>query len=334
MTDTDALLDVRNIKKIFDTKQGPLHAIDDVSFTIKKGETLGLVGESGCGKSTLGRVLIRLVEATDGSAWFGGKDIFSLNGAQMKQMRKRMQIVFQDPYSSLNPRLNIADLIAEPLIVHKVCSSASDMKSRVMKLMDMVGLARRLHNAFPHELDGGRRQRIGVARALALDPEFIVLDEPVSALDVCIQAQILNLLSALKREANYTYLFISHNMSVVKHVSDRIAVMYLGKIVELADYESIFDEPAHPYTQALLSAIPIPQPGARKDRILLEGEVPSPIDLPPGCRFSPRCSRREDICELEQPELAEFKPGHSVACHVFARGGRYQGTYAPQDQIK
>jgi peptide/nickel transport system ATP-binding protein len=321
MTGDKILMDARGVKKIFSTRQGPLLAVDGVSLSIKQGTTLGLVGESGCGKSTLGRVLIRLIEATSGSISFDGADILGLSAREMKEMRRRMQIVFQDPFSSLNPRLNVTDLISEPLLVNKMCRNAKERTQRVHKLMDTVGLARRLHGAFPHELDGGRRQRIGIARALALEPEFIVLDEPVSALDVCIQAQILNLLEALKRDSGYTYLFISHNMSVVRHVSDIIAVMYLGRIVEMADYDSIFAEPAHPYTRALLSAIPIPVPGARKDRILLEGEVPSPTNPPPGCGFSSRCFCGKDICARTTPELIEFKPGHSVACHFVKKEG-------------
>jgi peptide/nickel transport system ATP-binding protein len=308
-----------NIKKIFSTKQGPLTAVDDVSVSINRGETLGLVGESGCGKSTLGRVLIRLIDATSGSVRFDGTELFRLSGAKMKEMRRRMQIVFQDPFSSLNPRLNVMELIAEPLRVHRVCPTAAALREKVGALMDTVGLARRLRCVYPHELDGGRRQRIGIARALALNPEFIVLDEPVSALDVCIQAQILNLLSALKKESNYTCVFISHDMGVVRHISDRIAVMYLGRIVEYGDYASVFEEPAHPYTKALISAIPIPIPGARKNRILLEGETPSASNLHSGCAFSPRCAYRTDICAQGVPKLAELKPGHSAACHMIER---------------
>jgi peptide/nickel transport system ATP-binding protein len=319
VSENENMLVADNIEKVFHSKLGPLHAIGGVSFSIKKGNTLGLVGESGCGKSTLGRVLIRLIEATSGSVLFDGVDLFSLSDSRMKEMRKKMQIVFQDPFSSLNPRLSVADLIAEPLIVNGICANSAERTDRVFRLMDTVGLARRLYRSFPHELDGGRRQRIGIARALALEPEFIVLDEPVSALDVCIQAQILNLLGDLKRNSHYTYLFISHNMSVVRHVSDRIAVMYLGKIVEVADYDAIFTAPAHPYTKALLSAIPIPEPGAGRKRIVLEGDVPSPVNLPMGCGFSPRCFCRKDICERVSPVLTEFKPGHSAACH-FAEG--------------
>ena len=312
------IVEVNNLKKYFHTKKGMLHAVDDVSFTINKGETLGLVGESGCGKSTLGRVMIRLLEATSGEVKFWGNDILKYSSSKMKEMRKRVQIVFQDPYSSLNPRLAVSELIAEPLLVNKVFRSASERSKKILELMDTVGLAKRLVNSYPHELDGGRRQRIGIARSLALSPEFIVLDEPVSALDVCIQAQVLNLLNSLQKQFGYTYVFISHNLSVVKHVSDRIAVMYLGKIVEMSDYLSIFKEPLHPYTQALLSAIPIAKVGQKRDRIILEGDVPSPIEPPDGCRFQGRCFYRQDICSRETPELREIEPGRSVACH-FAR---------------
>ncbi|NLD98090.1 MAG: ATP-binding cassette domain-containing protein [Synergistaceae bacterium] len=312
------IVEVNNLKKYFHTKKGMLHAVDDVSFTINKGETLGLVGESGCGKSTLGRVMIRLLEATSGEVKFWGNDILKYSSSKMKEMRKRVQIVFQDPYSSLNPRLAVSELIAEPLLVNKVFRSASERSKKILELMDTVGLAKRLVNSYPHELDGGRRQRIGIARSLALSPEFIVLDEPVSALDVCIQAQVLNLLNSLQKQFGYTYVFISHNLSVVKHVSDRIAVMYLGKIVEMSDYQSLFKEPLHPYTQALLSAIPIARVGQKRDRLILEGDVPSPIEPPEGCRFQGRCFYRQDICKEKTPELRELEPGRSVACH-FAR---------------
>ena len=312
------IVEVNNLKKYFHTKKGMLHAVDDVSFTINKGETLGLVGESGCGKSTLGRVMIRLLEATSGEVKFWGNDILKYSSSKMKEMRKRVQIVFQDPYSSLNPRLAVSELIAEPLLVNKVFRSSAERSKKILELMDTVGLARRLVNTYPHELDGGRRQRIGIARSLALSPEFIVLDEPVSALDVCIQAQVLNLLNSLQKQFGYTYVFISHNLSVVKHVSDRIAVMYLGKIVEMSDYQSLFKEPLHPYTQALLSAIPIARVGQKRDRLILEGDVPSPIEPPEGCRFQGRCFYRQDICREKTPELREIEPGRSVACH-FAR---------------
>ncbi|HCA41264.1 MAG TPA: ABC transporter ATP-binding protein [Aminobacterium sp.] len=312
------LIEVNHLKKYFQTKKGMLHAVDDVSFFVYEGETLGLVGESGCGKSTLGRVMIRLLDATDGEVIYRGDNILKYNKRQMKELRKNVQIVFQDPYSSLNPRLSVAELIAEPLIVNGVYRSKAERDKRVLDLMDTVGLAQRLVDVYPHELDGGRRQRIGIARSLALNPEFIVLDEPVSALDVCIQAQILNLLNTLKKERGYTYIFIAHNLSVVKHVSDRIAVMYLGKIVELSDYRTIFADPLHPYTQALLSAIPIPKVDQKRDRIILEGDVPSPVEPPEGCRFAGRCRYRQDICEQRTPELREIDNGHFVACH-FAR---------------
>lgn len=307
---------VNHLKKYFNTRKGLLHAVDDVSFVVNRGETLGLVGESGCGKSTLGRAMIRLLEPTSGEVKFWGKNIVGMSKGEMKEMRKKVQIVFQDPYSCLNPRLSVSELIAEPLIVNGICSSKKEMDARIARLMDTVGLARRLTGAYPHELDGGRRQRIGIARSLALDPEFIVLDEPVSALDVCIQAQVLNLLNQLQKENNYTYVFISHNLSVVKHLSDRIAVMYLGKIVELTDYRTVFKNPLHPYTQALLSAIPIPKVGQKRNRIILEGDVPSPVNPPPGCRFAGRCRFAQDICREQMPDFREYEPGHFVACHL------------------
>lgn len=326
MEQTHFMVEVNNLKKYFKTKRGMLHAVDDVSFSIRKGETLGLVGESGCGKSTLGRVMIRLLDATGGEVKFWGEDILTYSARKMKDMRRKVQIVFQDPYSSLNPRLSVSELIAEPLLVNRVYSSAAERNRKIAELMDTVGLAGRLMNAYPHELDGGRRQRIGIARSLALSPEFIVLDEPVSALDVCIQAQILNLLNSLQKRFGYTYMFISHNLSVVKHVSDRIAVMYLGKIVELSDYKSLFVEPLHPYTQALLSAIPLPKFGKKRNRIILEGDVPSPIEPPEGCRFQGRCLYRQDVCTEKTPELRELEPGRFVACHfarnLAASGGR------------
>ena len=315
MSGFDKYIEVRNLKKYFSTRRGGLHAVDDVSFDIGRGETLGLVGESGCGKSTLGRTLIRLLDATAGQVLFDGVDLLKLGSREMNEMRKKVQIVFQDPYSCLNPRLSVSKLIAEPLIVNNVYSSSTEMHRRVEELMDIVGLARRLTNSYPHELDGGRRQRIGIARSLALSPEFIVLDEPVSALDVCIQAQVLNLLSDLKKEFGYTYVFISHNLSVVKHVSDRIAVMYLGQIVELSDFRSIFKNAMHPYTMALLSAIPVPRYGHRRKEIILEGDVPSPINPPEGCRFAGRCIHVKELCTRETPKLGEVEPGHFVSCH-------------------
>lgn len=311
----EKLIDVKNLKKYFKTKKGMLHAVDDVSFYINKGETLGLVGESGCGKSTTGRAILRLHEPTSGQVLYHDKDIVSLNNREMKEMRKKMQIVFQDPYSSLNPRLSVSELIAEPLYVNRVYSSKKETDARVSEVMEIVGLEERLISSYPHELDGGRRQRIGIARALSLKPEFIVLDEPVSALDVCIQAQILNLMNSLQKQLDLTYLFISHNLSVVKHVSDRIAVMYLGKVVELSDYKSIFIDPKHPYTKALLSAIPIAKVDVKRERIILEGDVPSPIDPPEGCRFYGRCRYRKDICKSQTPELKNIGNDRFVACH-------------------
>ena len=325
---------VDNLKKYFHTKRGLLHAVDDVSFTIRKGETLGLVGESGCGKSTLGRCLIRLLETTAGSVVLHDEktgadtDVTKVSSSVMKELRKKVQIVFQDPYSCLNPRLSVSELIAEPLIVNGVFPNKNAMRNRIRELMSIVGLAERLENSYPHELDGGRRQRIGIARSLALNPEFIVLDEPVSALDVCIQAQILNLLNELQKEFHYTYVFISHNLSVVKHVSDRIAVMYLGKIVELSDYKELFVKPLHPYTQALLSAIPVAKLDVHKERIILEGDVPSPIEPPDGCRFMGRCRYCQDICRKETPELKEYLPDHFVACHFAEKLHESNGTCA------
>ena len=311
----EKLLEVKNLRKYFNTAKGVLHAVDDVSFYINKGETLGLVGESGCGKSTTGRLLIRLLDATEGEVLFEGKDINKLRKPAMRKMREEMQIVFQDPYASLNPRLTVSEIIAEPLIVNKVFKSKADREARVEELMDIVGLSSRYANTYPHELDGGRRQRIGIARALALKPKFIVQDEPVSALDVSIQAQILNLMADLQEEFGLTYLFISHDLSVVKHISDRIAVMYLGKIVELSDYKTIFNEPLHPYTQALLSAIPEPSLESKRERIILEGDVPSPINPPTGCRFYGRCQHRTERCLEIEPELRDMGNEHLVACH-------------------
>jgi len=315
------LIEVKNLKKYFVTKTGLLHAVDDINFHIEKGETLGLVGESGCGKSTTGRVLIRLLEPTSGQVTYNGDNVLLFSRGQMKEARKKMQIVFQDPYSSLNPRLTVSELIAEPLYVNNVCKTRQETQDKIKRLMDTVGLAERLINSYPHELDGGRRQRVGIARALALKPEFIVLDEPVSALDVCIQAQVLNLLQGLQRDFGLTYLFISHNLSVVKHMSKRIAVMYLGKIVEVADYRSIFEHAQHPYTRALLSAVTIPKLDVKRTRILLEGDIPSPINPPPGCRFYGRCMYRQTSCQETEPELAANGSGGLVACHFAGKLG-------------
>jgi peptide/nickel transport system ATP-binding protein len=309
------LLEIRSLKKYFPVRSGLLHAVDDVDLSIERGRTLGLVGESGCGKSTLGRVVIGLIEATSGSILFKGEDMLHHNSARRAEFRKRAQIVFQDPFSSLNPRMSVFQLIAEPLFINKAFRSRKETERRVHELMDTVGLARRLVTSFPHELDGGRRQRIGVARALALNPEFIVLDEPVSALDVCIQAQILNLLGDLKRDHGYTYLFISHDLSVVRYVSDEVAVMYLGQVVEKATNTELFRRPLHPYTQALLSAVPVVDIDNRKKRIVLEGDVPSPINPPAGCRFAPRCRYRQNRCGNESPSITEVEPNHFVSCH-------------------
>ena len=327
MTNDKPYIRVENLKKYFSTKRGMLHAVDDVSFDIRKGETLGLVGESGCGKSTLGRCLIRLLDSTSGKVLLrdtegeGYTDVTKVNAGTMKELRKRVQIVFQDPYSCLNPRLPVWELIAEPLIVNGVYKDKAAMRKRIRELMDTVGLAERLENSYPHELDGGRRQRIGIARSLALSPEFVVLDEPVSALDVCIQAQILNLLNSLQKEFSYTYVFISHNLSVVRHVSDRIAVMYLGQMVELSEYKELFRQPLHPYTQALLSAIPRTQLDLVRKRIILEGDVPSPIEPPDACRFAGRCRYVQDVCRHGTPPLTEHEPGHFVACHFAGKLG-------------
>lgn len=317
------LVETENLKKHFNTPKGMLQAVDGVDLRIARKETLGLVGESGCGKSTLGRVMIRLLERTSGSVRIKGTDIFELSRDELREFRKNAQMVFQDPYSSINPRLSVSELISEPLRIHRLYDRGRDMAKRVKELMDTVGIAERLSNTYPHELDGGRRQRIGIARALALNPEFIVLDEPVSALDVSIQAQILNLLQDLKEEAGFTYLFISHNLSVVKHISNRIAVMYLGKVIELADRLAIFENPLHPYTQALLSAIPVPRFGVeRGGRIILDGDVPSPVNPPEGCRFFGRCPSRRSGCTEAPPKLADSGGGHFVACFYPEPAGR------------
>lgn len=311
----EPLLKVCNLKKYFKTREGLLYAVDDVSFSLNKGETLGLVGESGCGKSTTGRAILRLQEPTDGEVFFQGENILGYNKKKMKDLRRNMQIVFQDPYSSLNPRMNVQHLIENPLKMNGV-KNAKERLERVKETMEIVGLEQRLLNAYPHELDGGRRQRIGIARALILKPSFIVMDEPVSALDVCIQAQILNLLIKLQERYDFAYLFISHNLSVVKHISDRIAVMYLGKIVEFGSYQTLFQKPLHPYTKALLSSIPIPKLGVNRKRIVLTGDVPSPVNPPTGCRFRGRCPAAKEICSQEPPRLHQIENSF-VACHLY-----------------
>ena len=309
------MVETRSLKKYFKVKKSFLHAVDNISLTIDEGKTLGVVGESGCGKSTLGRTILRLLEPTSGEIYFSGKDISKLSKAQMREMRRDMQIIFQDPYSSINPRLSVSEIIAEPMIVNKTFKSKEELLKRIDDLMEIVGLAERLYNTYPPELDGGRRQRIGVARALALDPKFIVCDEPVSALDVSIQAQILNLLMDLQDELGLTYMFITHDLSVVKHISTEIAVLYLGQCVEKASSDELFANPTHPYTKALLSAIPVPSLSMRDKEIkVIRGEVTSPIDPKPGCRFAARCEYASDACMGRDPELREIAPGHFCAC--------------------
>lgn len=316
--DKKDLLVVNHLKKYFNTPQGKLHAVDDVSFTIKEGKTLGVVGESGCGKSTLGKTLLRLTEPTSGEVFLDGVNVASLNRAQLRKARMNMQMIFQDPYSSLDGRLTVAELIADPLKVNHVYKTSAEVDEVVSKMMDTVGLAERFKDAYPHELDGGRRQRIGVARALALNPKFIVCDEPVSALDVSIQAQILNILMDLKEERNLTYIFITHDMSVVKHISDDIMVMYLGNCVEKASSDELFANPLHPYTKALLSAIPVPKLSSRgKKPVLIKGEVSNPIDPPAGCRFASRCEFACEKCIGRDIPLKEVAPGHFISCTLF-----------------
>lgn len=316
----DAILEVRNLCKHYKTKRGLLHAADNVTFDIKKGRTLGVVGESGCGKSTVGRTVLRLLEPTSGQIFFEGNDITKLNAAQMRLYRQKMQMIFQDPFASLDPRKTVSQIISEPLRLNHLVKDKAECESKTLELMDTVGLAHRWYNTYPHQLDGGRRQRIGIARALAVRPKLIVCDEPVSALDVSIQAQILNLLKELQEKMGLTCMFITHDLSVVHHFSDEIAVMYLGRIVEKAPSEELFDNPVHPYTRALLSAIPIPDLSAKRERIILKGEVPSPVGLSGECRFKKRCYEACGGCERKEPELKEVSPGHFVACHRCGEG--------------
>ncbi len=313
------LLQVRGLKKYFSVPQGALHAVDDVNFDLYRGEAIGVVGESGCGKSTLGRAILRLHEPTAGQVIFDGTDVTKLNKEEMKKLRRKMQIIFQDPFASLNPRMTVFETIQESLVVQKIYEpkQKKEIRAEVLRLMDLVGLAERLINSYPHELDGGRRQRIGIARALALKPELIVCDEPVSALDVSIQAQILNLLQDLQKELGLTLIFITHDLSVVKHLSNRIAVMYLGQLVELADSKELFRNPMHPYTKALLSAIPIPDPDVKNEQIQLKGELTSPINPEPGCRFASRCPYAEPICRTWDYKIKEHAKGHEVACTLY-----------------
>ena len=320
----DVLLDVRNLRMYFPVTSGiilqravgHIKAVDDVSFSVRRGETLGLVGESGCGKTTTGRCILQLYKPTSGSVLFNGSDLCTMKGRELRTMRRQMQVIFQDPYSSLNPRMTAGNIIGEPLIIHSLFKSKREYRERVAELLSIVGLNPYMADRFPHEFSGGQRQRIGVARALAVNPQFIVCDEPVSALDVSIQAQIINLLEELQEQFNLTYLFIAHDLSVVRHISDRVMVMYLGHIVEIADRNEIYSNPLHPYTRALLSAVPIPDPimDAQRERIILSGEVPSPLNPPQGCVFHPRCFMATRECQLAMPELREVQSGHWVAC--------------------
>jgi oligopeptide/dipeptide ABC transporter ATP-binding protein len=321
-----ALLEIRNLKKyfpvdtgLFSRRRGEVKAVDDVSLTVEEGETLGLVGESGCGKSTLGRSILRLLEPTAGEVYFQGKNLLKLSQSELRDMRREMQIIFQDPYASLNPRMRVGRIVGEGLEIHKL-AVGKKKKDRVMELLNQVGLREEHYDRYPHEFSGGQRQRIGIARALAVNPRFIVADEPVSALDVSIQAQIINLLQELQEKRHLTYLFISHDLRVIEHISHRVAIMYLGKIVEIAPGDKIYQEAKHPYTRALLSAVPIPDPNRKKERMVLEGDVPSPVRPPPGCSFHPRCPFREHICDKVEPELEFFPDGHGVSCHVFGPG--------------
>ena len=306
------IIEVQNLKKYFSTPRGMLHAVDDVSFTMERGMTMGVVGESGCGKTTLGRTLLHLLPSNGGKILFEGEDITKVKSKRLRELREQMQIIFQDPFSSLNPRMTISETLAEPLLLRGGMSK-SEISDKIKKLMDTVGLAGRLANTYPHELDGGRRQRIGVARAIALDPKFIVCDEPVSALDVSIQAQILNLMQDLQEERGLTYMFITHDLSVVRYISNEICVMYLGEIVEKCAAKKLFIHQLHPYTKALLSAIPIPDPHARKQRVILQGEITSPITPKPGCRFMARCIHAMEKCSQPQ-KLDEVMPSHFVSC--------------------
>lgn len=324
MESNEVLLSVRNLVKRFPIKGGILNreissvkAVSDVSFDIRRGETLGLVGESGCGKSTLGRSILRLIEPTSGQVFFKGKDITKIGPAEMRALRRQMQIIFQDPYASLNPRMTVEQILGEPLDIHGLVNSKEERRKRITKLLDLVGLRREAISRYPHEFSGGQRQRICIARALAVEPEFIVCDEPVSALDVSIQAQIVNLMQDLQKELGLTYLFIAHDLKVVEHISNRVAVMYLGKMVEIADSEELYQNPRHPYTKALLSAIPLPDPDYRKDRIILRGDVPSPINPPSGCYFHPRCPKVQENCKTVWPTLAKA-PSQSTEQHLGA----------------
>ncbi|HEV8344637.1 MAG TPA: dipeptide ABC transporter ATP-binding protein [Candidatus Binatia bacterium] len=323
-----SLLEVKNLKKyfpvgggLFSRRKGEVRAVDGVDLTVEEGETLGLVGESGCGKSTLGRTLLRLIEPTEGEVLFRGKNLLGLSPREMRNMRREMQIIFQDPYASLNPRMRVGEIVGEGLEIHKL-AAGKKKRQRVMELLNQVGLREDHYDRYPHEFSGGQRQRIGIARALAVNPSFIVADEPVSSLDVSIQAQIINLLQELQEKMHLTYFFISHDLRVVEHISHRVAIMYLGKIVEIAPSETIYSEAKHPYTRALLSAVPVADPDGKKERIVLQGDVPSPVNPPAGCSFHPRCPYREDICDKIEPRLEFGGDNHGVSCHVFGPGKR------------
>jgi len=317
-----SLLEIRDLKKyfpvadgFFSRNKGNVKAVDGVNLTINEGETLGLVGESGCGKSTLGRTILRLIEHTSGEIIFYGKNLLALSARELREMRREMQIIFQDPYASLNPRMRVGDIVGEGLEIHKLAKGKAK-RERIMELLHQVGLREDHYPRYPHEFSGGQRQRIGIARALAVNPKFIVCDEPVSSLDVSIQAQIINLLQELQEKMHLTYLFISHDLRVVEHISHRVAIMYLGKVVEIAAGETIYRDAKHPYTRALLSAVPMPETSRKKERIVLEGDVPSPVNPPSGCTFHPRCPYRQPLCSEMEPPL-DFSDGHGVSCHVF-----------------
>ena len=320
MSESTHLLDVQHLKKYFKTPGGMLHAVDDVSFTIDAGKTLGVVGESGCGKSTLGRTILGLAPATEGEILFHGKSIVGLSSREQKHLYRDMQLVFQDPYSSLNPRMTVFNILAEPLIAHGKFKRGPELDAYVKNLMDRCGLPSYYCYRYPHQFSGGQRQRIGIARSLALDPSFIICDEPVSALDVSIQSQIINLMKDMQEEKNISYIFISHDLSVVKHISDRVGVMYLGSMMELADKNEIYSNPQHPYTRALIGAIPLPDPTKRKEMQVIQGEIPSNVNIPKGCKFNPRCPFAKDICREQEPATKEVKPNHFVKCHF---GGEF-----------
>ena len=327
-----SLLETRNLKKYFEVPSGTLHAVDDISITIDKGKTLGIVGESGCGKSTLGKLIMKLSNPTEGQILFDGMDIAPLDAKEFKPYRYDIQMIFQDPYATLDGRMSVSKLIAEPFIVSKTIKEKSALDEKVEELMDVVGLSKRVKNSYPHELDGGRRQRIGIARALALNPRFIVCDEPVSALDVSIQAQTLNLLQDLQEQKQLTYMFITHDMSVVKHIANDIAVMYLGQIVEKCESGQLFKNTMHPYSKALLSAIPVPDIHRPRQKILLKGELTSPINPGPGCRFAPRCPHATDRCFKEDPVLTEAETGHFVKCHLYNTSCEVKEEQSPGDE--